>query len=215
MMWTHWILDLDNTLYSAQTGVFDRVDVRIQQYLMDRLGWSEGRARAFRLHCIQHFGTTLRGLRIYYPELDPLEFLEYAHDVPLEDLLGPMPEVRSVLAALPGMRVIFSNSDRKHTARVLDLLGLSDLFEVCITIEDLGFIPKPHWEAYAMLVERLRAIPSRCVYVDDLLENLRMARRWGFRCVWVTHRTSSGRSPEPGIVAIPTVLDLPRAVAWL
>ena len=214
-MWTHWILDLDNTLYSAQTGVFDRVDVRIQQYLMARFGWSEARARAFRLHCVQHFGTTLRGLRVYYPHLDPFEFLDYAHDIPLEDLLKPVPEIRSVLAALSGVRVIFSNSDRKHTARVLDLLGLADLFEVRITIEDLGFIPKPHWEAYATLVERLRAIPSRCVYVDDLLENLRMARRWGFRCVWVTPGTPPDRVPEAGIIAIPTVVDLPRAVAWL
>lgn len=214
-MWTHWILDLDNTLYSAQTGVFDRVDVRIQQYLMARFGWSEARARAFRLHCVQHFGTTLRGLRVYYPDLDPFEFLDYAHDIPLEDLLKPVPEIRSVLASLSGVRVIFSNSDRKHTARVLDLLGLADLFEVRITIEDLGFIPKPHWEAYATLVERLQAIPSRCVYVDDLLENLRMARRWGFRCVWVTHGMPPDQAPEGGILVIPTVLDLPRAVAGL
>ncbi|MCS7313063.1 MAG: HAD-IA family hydrolase, partial [Acidobacteria bacterium] len=119
------------------------------------------------------------------------------------------------LADLPGVRVIFSNSDRKHMARVLDLLGLADLFEVRITIEDLGFIPKPHWEAYATLVQRLQAIPSRCVYVDDLLENLRMARRWGFRCVWVTHGTSPDRRAEGGIVAISTVLDLPRAIAGL
>ena len=35
---THLIFDLDNTLYPPSRGVVERVDARINQFMIDRLG---------------------------------------------------------------------------------------------------------------------------------------------------------------------------------
>ncbi len=214
-MWTHLIVDLDNTLYSARTGVFDLVDARIQSFLTERLRIPDAQARALRVRWMSRFGTTLRGLRLYFPDVDPMEFMDYAHDIPLEAFLQPMPELRSVLQTIPVRRVIFSNSDRKHTVRVLELLGIADLFDGWITIEDLGMIPKPNWEAYATLVRRLHLIPSRSLYVDDLMRNVRMGHRWGFQCIWVHDGKAPTGRLAPRLVGIRSILDLPEGLMFL
>ena len=210
------VFDLDNTLYSAESGLFDRVDARIQQFLIERLGMAPPRAAAFRARAVRCFGTTLRGLRLYYPAVDPMEFLDYCHDLPLHEYLAPDPDLRDLLKSFPQRKVIFTNSDRGHTRRVLELLGVADLFADWITIEVMGFIPKPLWEAYAVLVGKIGHPPSRAVYVDDLLKNLVPARRWGFQTVWIRRRP--GSTPPGGgggPVCIASIAELHRALAWM
>ena len=48
--------------------------------------------------------------------------------LPLETMLRPDPAVRSVLASLPQRLLIFTNADRAHAVRCLELLELRDLF---------------------------------------------------------------------------------------
>lgn len=208
------LFDLDNTLYAADTGVFALVDRRIHQFLVERMRMTEKEARAFRAHAISAFGTTLRGLMFYYPYIDPIEFLDYCHDIPLEQYLGPHPELRRMLEALPQRKWIFTNSDIKHTRRVLKILGIDDLFEHFITIETTRFIPKPHWETYAEVVFQLGHPPSRAVFVDDLFPNLVTARRWGFQTIWVARRPAQSQ-PVDGILKIQSVLELPAALSSL
>ena len=208
MKWLTILFDLDNTLYAADTGVFSLVDRRIHRFLVEQLGMADHEARAFRAHAIHTFGTTLRGLMFYHTDIDPIEFLDFCHDIPLETYLSPNRDLRRILEQLPQRKWIFTNSDMKHTRRVLRLLGVDDLFDEFITIETTGFIPKPHWESYAEVVRRLGHPASRAVFVDDLVQNLEGARPWGFRTVWVARRP--WRAPRVnGIHAIESILDLP------
>ncbi len=221
MKWHCLLFDLDNTLYSPGNGLFDVVDKRIEQFLIERLHMDREEARCFRIRAFARFGATLRALRIYYPNIDPMDYLLYCHDIPLERFISPNPGLRTMLNDLGLPLWIFTNSDRLHTERVLKRLGIHDLFEKWITIETMDFIPKPLPEAFFTLMQFLPYLPSRVVFIDDMIQNVLMARRFGFQAVWrtssrVSHIDSnphfSRTSPAP---FIENLLDLPTLLSIL
>ena len=70
-----------------------------------------------------HYGTTLRGLQIHYG-IQPKEYLNFVHDLPLHQYLQPNPALREMLRSIPKKRWIFTNSDQPHVERVLSILGI-------------------------------------------------------------------------------------------
>ena len=44
---TNWVFDLDNTLYKAECGLFDKVHVLMGRYIEEKLGLASGEARLF------------------------------------------------------------------------------------------------------------------------------------------------------------------------
>ena len=54
----YWIFDLDNTLYSGKTKVFEQVDKRMSKYISNKLNISVEEAKKFRkiifMNTIQH-----------------------------------------------------------------------------------------------------------------------------------------------------------------
>ena len=47
---TYWVFDLDNTLYPPQARLFDQIEVRMTQYVMDALGVQRDEADHLRRH---------------------------------------------------------------------------------------------------------------------------------------------------------------------
>jgi len=92
--------------------------------------------------------------------------------------------------------------------RVLELLGIADLFEEIFTIEHADYRPKPDAHGFRRLFRRMRLNPSRCIMVEDTLANLKTAKKLGMKTVLV------GALPKrPGCVdlSVKSVLELPRA----
>ena len=58
----YWVFDLDNTLYPPSARLFDQIEVKMTQYVMDALKVSKEEADRLRVHYWQHYGTTLAGL---------------------------------------------------------------------------------------------------------------------------------------------------------
>ena len=50
----YWIFDLDNTLYSGKTKVFEQVDKRMSKYISDKLGVSVEEARKIQKKMFQN-----------------------------------------------------------------------------------------------------------------------------------------------------------------
>ena len=44
----YWLFDLDNTLYSGATKVFDQVDKKMSEFISNKLNISKEEARKFR-----------------------------------------------------------------------------------------------------------------------------------------------------------------------
>ena len=205
------LFDLDDTLYTAQCGLWAAIGDRIDQFMVERLGLAPGTTAAQRRNYLERYGTTLNGLRRGY-QVDPLEYLNFVHDVPLPRYLTPNAGLEAMLARLPLTKAIFTNADAAHAQRVLDCLGIARHFTQIIDIHSLEFINKPDTRAYVRALELLGAQAERCVFVDDAPRNLRPARALGMFTVLVK---SPAVEPLPAGVdcQIESVLQLEQVLA--
>jgi putative hydrolase of the HAD superfamily len=177
--------DLDDTLYPSSNGLWDAIGERIHAYMVERVGVAPAEADRLRGEYLQRYGTTLNGL-IAEHQIDALDYLDYVHDVPLDEHLRPDAALREMLARLPQRRVIFTNSSRDHVRRVLSRLGVADEIDDIVDILRLELVNKPRPEAYERAMSAVgESQPGRCVIVDDLVTNLGPARALGMTTVLV------------------------------
>lgn len=75
---------------------------------------------------------------------------------------------------------IFSNTNHEHWTHVTALAaGGLDGFEIHLSHE-IGAM-KPDAEAFGLVARRAGVDPARCLFIDDVLENVEGARRAGFQ----------------------------------
>lgn len=178
------LFDLDDTLYPRDAGVLQAIGSRIEQYLISRMGMTPDEASRLRAEYRSRYGTTLAGLLAHHA-VDADDYLAYVHEVPVESLLRPSPELARALSALPWEPVIFTNSDRRHAERVLNALGVRSYFARIFDITGMGYRQKPDPLAYRHVLAALGVPGSACLFVDDSLVNLQAAKAWQMTTVWV------------------------------
>lgn len=212
-----FIFDLDNTLYPPEVNLWRVVDARIERYVAARLGLDSHEARRVRKDYLREFGTTLRGLMRHHG-VEPGDYLEYVHDVPIPDLVPPRPELGAMLAGLPGRSVVFTNGSESYARRVLAALGVLDAMEAIFGIEFMEYMAKPSPYPYGKLLRTMGAAGSDSLLCEDVHENLAPARDLGIFTVLVTGREGNGAEPSPGIPApaaravVADVCDLPAVL---
>ncbi len=178
------LFDLDNTLYSAECGLFDLIDVRINRFMTDRAGVSPEEVNRLRVRYWREYGVTLQGL-IRHHGVDPEEYLAYVHDVDVRSRVKPDPELRSVLHRMPQKKIIFTNGSRSHVDRVLAALEIEGLFDAVFDIRVADYRPKPFIEPYRQVLDALELEAADCLMVEDSLANLRTAKRMGMKTLLV------------------------------
>jgi len=178
------LFDLDDTLYPRSAGVLGQVRELILRYMRTRLSLAPDEAEALRRHYLQAYGTTMRGLQIHH-QIDADEFLEYVHDIPLDNYLQPNPALDRALASLPQRKVVFTNASREHAERVLDTLGVRRHFDQIVDVRDVDFESKPQANAYRRICRLLDLRPEECILVEDNVRNLRPAKELGMTTVLV------------------------------
>lgn len=182
-----WIFDLDNTLYPHEARVWPQVDERITLYIMQKFGLDGLSARALQKYFYHRYGTTLRALIEEY-DVDPYEFLDFAHDidhssVELNPLLG------AAIEALPGRKLILTNGSRRHAENVAMKLGIFDHFEDVFDIAASDFVPKPDRRAYEKFLATHRVDPTRSAMFEDIAKNLVVPYELGMTTVLVVPKT--------------------------
>ena len=80
-----WIFDLDNTLYSGKTKVFEQVDKKMSKYISEKLKVSLEEAKKIQKNYFFKYNTTLNGM-IKNHKIDANEFLEFVHDIDIDFL---------------------------------------------------------------------------------------------------------------------------------
>jgi putative hydrolase of the HAD superfamily len=179
------VFDLDNTLYPPSSGLWAAIGQRIGLFMVERLGMRPEEVTERRRAYLNAFGTTLTGLMHDY-DIDPGEFLRFAHDLPLEKYLCYDAALDEMLERLPLRKVIFTNADAAHASRVLSHLGISGHFDRIVDILTLGLINKPDRRAYDKLLRLISARPQECLFVEDSVSNLHPARELGMLTVLVS-----------------------------
>ena len=178
------LFDLDNTLYPKSLGIFERVVGRIRNYMEARMGFEKNVALELRQDYIKNHGSTLRGLMIHH-QVDPAEYLDFVHDVGVENILRPNPGLVGLLQSVSFEKVIFTSSHRPHALKVLRCLGVDQYFSSIFDIAFTHYIPKPNPEAYGRVLDALGLPGGRCMMIDDQPANLRTAKSLGMRTVLV------------------------------
>lgn len=178
-----WVFDLDNTLYPANCGLFEQVQVRMNDYICTRLGVSPAAAIELRRRYFLEHGTTMNGL-MQVNRIDPHEFLAFVHDV---DLAGvpANPALVEALAALPGRKLVYTNGSVRHAERLLAHLEIADQFSGIFDIVASDFTPKPAPGPFRAFVERYAIAPQSALMVEDMAKNLAPAAALGMTTAWV------------------------------
>lgn len=200
------LIDLDDTLYPPECGLWTVIRARIDRYMDERMHFPLDEIPSLRKRLFQEYGTTLRGLQAEF-QIDQIDFLNYVHDVPLKDYLKPDPELRTLLSTFPQRKIILTNADHNHANRVIDVLGLTGSFDDIIDVLRLFPFCKPQPEAY----EKVLALtgenhPASYIFLDDSSRNLATASGMGF----ITVRVGSDFPDPMACKTIRTIHELPE-----
>ena len=147
---THWVFDLDNTLYPSDAPIMTQVDRRMTAYVARLLDLPHDEARKVQKAYWHDYGTTLNGLMANHA-VDMREFLDFVHDVD-PTVITPHPELASRIEALPGKRLVYTNGSLSHAENILGHMGLTHLFDDIFDVEASGFQPKPHQAGFDSFV---------------------------------------------------------------
>jgi putative hydrolase of the HAD superfamily len=188
-----WLFDLDNTLYPLDSGLGALMEPRITVFVMETTGLPRDEAHALQKRYLAEDGLTLRGLMTHH-DVDPDVYHARFHDMPLEGLVVDE-RLRAGLSRLPGRRLIFTNADAVHAARVLDHLGVADLFEDVFHIASSAFIPKPSAQAFQRIVEAHGIAPANTAFFEDAERNLAPAAALGMTTVLVGPHAAASTAP--------------------
>ena len=188
-----WLFDLDNTLYPLESGLAEVVSAKITDFVAELTGLPRDEARTLQKRYLADYGLTLSGLLTHHG-VDPNVYHAMFHDLPL-DSLEPDEALIAGLKRLPGRRLIFTNADGVHAARVLERLGLADLFEDVFHIASSNFTPKPKPEAFARIIAAHAITPATTAFFEDFEPNLAPAAALGMTTVLVGPAAAGEATP--------------------
>jgi putative hydrolase of the HAD superfamily len=181
---THLVFDLDQTIYPRHSGLMQAIGERIMLYMVERMGMDPQIVPELRHRYWKQYGTTSRGLAAQH-ELDVDDYMDYVHDLPLQEYIGPDPELDAVLGELSHRKVIFTNATAAHAHAVLRVMRLAHHFEGIYDVYFCGNEGKPALSAYRRLLKTLGVAAHNCLLVEDSAANLRPARSLGMTTVLV------------------------------
>ncbi|MGR3271367.1 pyrimidine 5'-nucleotidase [Thalassococcus profundi] len=179
----HWVFDLDNTLYPPAVRLFDQIEVRMTDFVMQALDVDRARADHLRLHYWRTYGTTLAGLMREHG-VDPAPYLLEVHDISF-DVLEPDPRLAALIAGLPGRKIVYTNGTAPYAAQVLKARGLEAAFDAIYGVEHADFAPKPERAAFERVFTRDGTDTARAAMFEDDARNLAAPHSMGMRTVHV------------------------------
>ncbi|CAL9085576.1 unnamed protein product [Musa acuminata var. zebrina] len=132
------LFDLDDTLYPLSSGIAIQCRNNIGDYLVEKLGIEENKVSALCNLLYKNYGTTMAGLKAIGYDFDYDDYHSFVHGRLPHENLKPDPVLRQLLLSLPIRKVVFTNADEVHAAKVLKKLRLEDCFEGIICFETLN-----------------------------------------------------------------------------
>ena len=178
-----WIFDLDNTLYSADSGIFQQVHKLMGEFISNNLNMDLEEAKKLQSKYYKQHGTTLRGLMDNHG-IDPDYFLAEVHKLDYS-IVGPNKMLNQELDKLKGRKIIYTNANKQHATDVLEKIKLSNYFDEIFDIKMANYIPKPEIKPYEQIIDLYNINASTSAMFDDIAKNLVPAKKVNFTSVWI------------------------------
>jgi pyrimidine 5'-nucleotidase len=186
-----FFVDLDGCLVPPRLTA--SVPNKIAQYAVKYLKYDIGTAGVQCRELYRRNGTNLEGFLRQGHVIDPDHYHAYIHgSLPYAHHLQDMPRLRRVLNAIPTDKYVFTNADRKHTERCLEMTGVRDCFKGIICFETLQSMYdgpytacKPKTVAMELALRYASAEALTSLLFDDQARNIHMAMDYGVRSVLI------------------------------
>ena len=182
----NWIFDLDNTIYDINAGVFEKISIRITEYIITALSVTREEANLVRSNMYKKYGLTLTGLMREY-EIAPDEYLDYIHDVTHPELKYDE-QLKLNLTNLTGRKFIYTNASQNHSKNILSVMGIEAEFEKILDIKATQYLPKPDPKSYNIMLKAFGISTDQIgnsIFIEDTAKNLRPAKLLGLKTVWI------------------------------
>ena len=178
-----WVFDLDNTLYSADSGIFQQISELMGKFVSKYLNIDIKEAKKIQKKYYKKHGTTLRGMMNNHG-VDPDTFLNEVHQLDYS-IVEPNQKLNEELTKLNGKKIIYTNANQQHVNEVLARLELTNMFDDIFDIKMADYIPKPELDPYKQIIDKFNINPSCAAMFDDIAKNLVPAKNLGFTSVWI------------------------------
>ena len=178
-----WIFDLDNTLYAADSGIFQQVHKLMGEFISKNLNMDMPEAKKLQAKYYKQHGTTLRGLMDNHG-IDPDYFLDEVHRLDYS-IVSSNEILNRELQKLEGRKIIYTNANNKHAIDVLDRIDLANFFDEIFDIKMANYIPKPEIKPYEQMIDLFSIDPESSAMFDDIAKNLVPAKKVNFTSVWI------------------------------
>ncbi|XP_038875945.1 uncharacterized protein C24B11.05 isoform X2 [Benincasa hispida] len=183
-----------------------RYECLLFEFMLKYLHMDENEVPQMCLDLYMEYGTTMAGLKALGYEFDDKEFHAYVHGTLPYEALKPDPVLRNLLLSIPQRKIIFTNADKAHAARVLERLDLEDCFEGVICFETLNnnnnnnnnplsleskcngngiILCKPSIEAIQAAIKIADTHPNKTIFFDDSVRNIESGKAAGLHTVIV------------------------------
>ncbi|KAL0414525.1 UNVERIFIED_CONTAM: hypothetical protein Sradi_1654200 [Sesamum radiatum] len=213
--------DLDDTLYSSKTGIGQALKQNVQDFLVEKCGFSESEAPDVNRELFRTYGSSLAGLRALGYDINPDDYHGFVHGRLPYDLIKPDSRLRNILQSIKQRKIIFTNSDRIHAMKALDRLGIRDCFEKIICFETMNpnlsestrpdefpVVLKPSMKAMRIAIDVAEIDPRRTLFLDDNVKNVAAGKAVGLRTVLV----GSAIKSKEADYAMETVTNMVQAI---
>jgi len=208
------LFDLDETLYPSSCGLMRAVSARMTAFVAEYLGLSEPQAEQLRRELSRRYGTTLTGLMREYGLQAAERYLAYTHEVDVERLVPRDPALAPALRAIPLGKSVLTNSPLEHALRVLNHLGVRELFERVFDIRFNGFAGKPDAAVYGKVLAALGREAGEVLLIDNRLDYLLAFRELGGRVLLVDEDGAQGGSTVQA-EGVPRIGDIKQLPAFM
>ena len=178
-----WIFDLDNTLYSADSGIFQQVHELMGKFVSNHLNIGINEAKKIQKKYYKEHGTTLKGLMDNHG-VEPDYFLAEVHKLDYS-IVNSNKNLNNELNKLSGKKIIYTNANMQHTLDVLERIELSNFFDEIFDIKMANYLPKPEITPYEEIIKKYDLNPNSSAMFDDIAKNLVPAKKVGFTSIWI------------------------------
>jgi putative hydrolase of the HAD superfamily len=204
---TTLIFDIDDTLYDVSTGfTASRNGEAVQRFMMEYLDFPdlESANNIWEEYFVRYHSTAKALVvaeeegrlpppkdptKAKSPRFDPNDLAEYwATNLNFERLGSPKKRLLQDLKDCKLTHVAFTNGPRKYAKRVLQELGLFEVFgeERLFAVDDVLPSCKPDKEAFEKIFLKLGVTAEECVMFEDSMKNIRRAKELNMKTVLVT-----------------------------
>lgn len=163
----HLLLDLDNTLYPASSGMDEGITRRMLEFVAQHLGVSLEEGKRLRSEGLPAYGTTMEWLTAEHNLRDQNRYFEFVHPESEIAELRKDDRLRPYLLSLGLPMTLLTNAPMAHALRLLKFFDIEDIF---LGIYDLTYnkgVGKPHPDSFRSALAQSNFTVEETIFVDD------------------------------------------------